>query len=604
MPLHKDLRPKQVEVIRLFETKDRGVAKLPTGYGKTVTAAGSYAVLRHRGKCNRMLYIVPRRSQAKQAADGLLEDLEKYFGIRTKSIMVSEHQTQAHRMHRNGDAEIFVATIQALTTGDSFRTITEMMQTGRWFVVADEHHHYSQVRAKGDDAREDGIWADRLNRLNASALLAMSATSKRYDGLDRFGEPDVVETYIHAAEQKPPHVKTLSLHAYEFHVEAMSVDGDVYSYSTDEFLAAVGSSDPGDVDAFMASRQMHWSPKYISPLVMFPLDRMISNRLKGIKSQMLVQAMSVAHAKFVCAQIKALMPEFFEVDWVGSGPNGRCDSENDAVLARFCPPKNKVTRRRDWTLDVLVNVGMASEGLDSMDVTEISFLTTANLTISTLQVIGRGARVMVIPDGTDMPVCHINVDSSSPLADYVGRRVMQIFDDEVEVEEPAKSRQEREPGYEPSPETMNVMVVDVRLKDIRSEPMYRAVLEATTRDPRHAGIDEETLAHHVEAEILKYLSRGCNESSVIEQKREQVDLLVTKIVGLIVTKIRVSGAAFDRALIGKLKTKINTQKKILFGPVEEAASEQLDRQYQWLREKLELPILQGQNLEGLPPWLR
>ena len=134
--------------------------------------------------------------------------------------------------------------------------------------------------------------------------------------------------------------------------------------------------------------------------------------------------------------------------------------------------------------------------------------------------------------------------------------------------------------------------------------MYRAVLEATTRDPRHAGIDEETLAHHVEAEILKYLSRGCNESSVIEQKREQVDLLVTKIVGLIVTKIRVSGAAFDRALIGKLKTKINTQKKILFGPVEEAASEQLDRQYQWLREKLELPILQGQNLEGLPPWLR
>lgn len=602
LSLHKDLRPKQVELIRLFERRTRGVAKLPTGYGKTVAAAGSYAALRYRGECNRMLFIVPRRNQAKQASDGLADDLLRFFGISTKSIIVSEHQIQALRLHRNGEAEVFIATIQALITGESFKTITEMMETGRWFVVADEHHHYSEVRnGKDRDApRKDGIWAEKLFQLNANALLAMSATSKRFDGKDRFGDPDVAETYINAAEQN--YVKKLSLHAYEFHVETVTVDGKVYTYSTDEFTAAVGSDNPADLDAFMASRQMHWSPKYIAPLITFPLDRLIDNRLLGIKSQMLVQAMSVAHAKHVCQQIKLLVPGSMEVDWVGTGPNGRSDAENDAIVERFCPPKDKTTGRRKWILDILVNVGMAGEGLDSTDVTEISFLSTASLSISTLQIIGRGARVMQVAEGSEKPRCHINVDSSSPLAEYIGPRVMELFDDEVAVPS-GKTRDPGEPEYQPSPEQMNVMVVDVRLKDIRSEPMFKAVLEDVKH--RHPDVEEEIIARHVEEGIDRYLSRsGSSESSIIEQKREQVDLLVTKIVGLIIRRLRGVGASIDKALIGKLKTKINSQKKRIFGAIENSASEELDRQYQWLREEVEIPILRGHNLEGLPLWLR
>lgn len=604
MPLHKDLRPKQAEVIRLFETKNNVVAKLPTGYGKTVAAAGSYAVLRHRGVCNRMLFIVPRRSQATQAADGLPDDLKRFFGITTKSIIVSEHQIQAHRLHRSGEAEVFVATIQALTTGDSFKTITDMMQTGRWFVAADELHHYSQRAGNGKDGpREDGIWADRLHRLNASAMLAMSATTKRFDGLDRFGAPDVSETYVHAANVG--YVKKLSLHAYEFHVETVTVDGVEYTYSTDEFLNLVGSDNPADVDAFMASRQMRWSPKYITPLIEFPMQRLINNRLDGIESQMLVQAMSVAHAKFVCAQIEALKPRFMSVDWVGTGPNGRKDNENDAILARFCPPKDKITGRRKWTLNILVNVGIAGEGLDATDVTEVSFLSLANINITTLQGIGRGARVMPVPKGVDAPPCHVNVDTSSPLADYVGAAIMGLFDDEVTAKPPGPPRG---PGddddYVPSPPTMNVMVVDVRLKDIRSEPMYQAVLDHVKRQYPEA--DEEMVARSVEDGIQRYLSRGSSESSLIGQKRELIDALVSKIVGLITTRIRTSGSAVtvDRVYIAKLKTKINAHKKGKFGPVESLASDELDGEYQWLREHVELPILQGHALQGLPSWLR
>src|SRR5690606_2867835 len=100
---------------------------------------------------------------------------------------------------------------------------------------------------------------------------------------------------------------------------------------------------------------------------------------------------SCSHGKMVCEQAKVLLPEFMEVDWVGTGPQGRSQQENEEVLHRFCPPKD-ASGKRPWTLDVLVNVGIAGEGLDTTDVTEIVFLTPGNLTISNLQTIGRGAR--------------------------------------------------------------------------------------------------------------------------------------------------------------------------------------------------------------------
>src|SRR5579884_1559783 len=96
----------------------------------------------------------------------------------------------------------------------------------------------------------------------------------------------------------------------------------------------------------------------------------------------------------VCQQVEALLQDRASVDWVGTGPSGRSAEENAEVLRQFCPPKDKATGLRNWTLDVLVNVGMAGEGLDTTDVTEIVFLTPANITNTNLQTIGRGSRIM------------------------------------------------------------------------------------------------------------------------------------------------------------------------------------------------------------------
>jgi len=470
------------------------------------------------------------------------------------------------------------------------------MRTGRWFVVVDEHHHYS----------ENGIWADRVKQLNYCAMLAMSATPNRHDGTDYFADPDIAESYVNAANAKPaPYVKRLSLHAYEYEIDAVTVNGEV-KFTTDELIAQVGSDCPEAIDKFMALRKMRWSPKYISPLVTFPLDRIVSLRTRGVKAQMLIQAMSCSHAEMVCKQVQTLLPEFMTVDWVGTGPSGRPDPENDRVLKAFCPRKDKITGRRNWSLDVLVNVGMAGEGLDTTDVTEVVFLTPGNLTTSNFQIIGRGSRVMVVPDNERMPRCNINVDTSAPMAEYVGPRIMSLFDDDVvanvDDKEPGDGEHDPDWTYEPLPEEIPVIIVDVHLMDIRSEPMFDAVVDRLKR--RHPDVDDEQLKRHAEQAIQDYLNRGNSESAVLAEKREGVETATVKITGLIMSRRRTAtGKRVDGTIAKEIKWRINTKKKSLFGPVNEATSDELQRHWSWLRD-LESTILAAPGLQGVPAWLQ
>lgn len=599
VPFPEKLRPKQREIIEAFKTRNELIAKLPTGYGKTLAAAGAYALLRHRGACNRMLYIVPRGSQARQAAESVPQELS-LFGVKTQAIEVTRDPIHALRRHRDGTIEVYVTTVQALQSSPATdRTVKDLMQTGRWFVVIDEHHHYG----------EETAWSESVKALPARAMLAMSATPNRHDGSDHFPDPDVTETYWDAAQSN--YVKKLRLNAYEYVVDAVTVDGRAMPFTTEQIVAEAGSDTPEAIDRFVAARKMRWSPKYISPLVTYPLDRMVDLRTRGIKSQMLVQAMSCTHAQMVCDQVRALLPENMKVDWVGTGPSGRGDKENEEVLRAFCPEKDAVTGRRLWTLDVLVNVGMASEGLDSCDVTEVVFLTPANLTISNMQTIGRGARLM--PGLNVQPSCFVNVDTGSPLAQFVGDKVMRVFDDRS-VDDPCEKCgqlpcvcqiTDREPGsdYEPLPECMTVMIVDVRLTDIRTGPMWEEALRlgiatASPATPR------EDIEAAVEAGLARFLNRTSNVSSALAQKREQINNATSKIAGLVVRRLAETGVRIERTLSGDLRRRINTQKKRVFGcGVDDASEDKLQAQWDWLRD-VERQILTNHALHGVPPWLR
>lgn len=596
MSFPENLRPKQKEIIDVFRHRESLVAQLPTGYGKTLAAAGAFAQLRERGAANRMLCVVPRRGQAKQSANDLPENLKK-FGINTPAIMVGDDPIRAIKAHNNNSIFVFVVTIQSLLTIGTWATVCDLMRTGRWFVYFDEHHHY------GTYADGDGEWTNKINSLSYSAMLAMSATPYRADGADHFGKPEITERYDVAAEGG--YVKHLSLHAYEYTIDAVMVDGNVRQFTTDSLADEAGGSTPDAIDAYLLSRKMKFSPKYISPLVTFPCDRMIDLRVRNVRSQMLVQAMSCAHAKCVVDQVRAVLPDHISVDWVATGPNGRRPDENDDVLNRFCPPKDKLTGKRPWTLDVLVNVGMAGEGLDSIDVSEVVFLTSANLTISNKQTIGRGSRLMNVGDELQQPECHVNVDTGSPMAEHLGKQIEKIFDEET-IEHPIESDEPAEPPdpkeYQELPETLSATIFDMRLTDIRGLPMFKEIYEQNRRKTDLARTDEE-VASLTEKHIQIYLNRSNNASAVYAQKSEQLTSAVSKIAGLVFRRAGDGGLRPDRSMIGDLCRRINSQKKRELGAVPEADGDDLEKHYLWLKN-LERQILTKPGFGGVPQWLR
>ncbi len=612
LPFCKNLRRGQALVVEMFAKKRTVVAKLPTGYGKTKTAVASYAFLRGKGVVNRLLYVVPRTAQCNQAADEVPAELAAMTGALSKSHVVSSKSNGvAIAAHRRGDCEVFVTTIQALSMSEALREdVRRMMQTGLWMMVIDEHHHYGV----------EGDWTRQVQGLPFEAMLAMSATPDRKGEKSPFGKPDVTVRYCRgdvdgavvdgALEEGA--VKELHLHAYEYRIDAITVNGDVIQFTTEELFDQSGGDSPVDIEKFMASRRARWSPKYISPLILNPVERMVAMRTAGIRTQMIVQALSCSHAEMVCEQVRALVPESMRVDWVGTGPRGRTDADNDRILRQFCPPKDKSTGRRNWTLDILVNVGIAGEGLDCTDVCEVVFLTSPSINNSTLQTIGRGARKMRQAE-SDSVICVINVDSGCELAPFVGKKVMHLFDgvtnpDDIDDDTVGGDGSD-ERDYKEAPDELRVEVVDVSLVDIKTDPLYAPAILAAAQKVQETKPEytddqvQQIAARAAESAVLEHIRKrdeSFNQTAIIAQAKERVDAFVSKLSGLAIKSLVASGFRPEKSLVGDLRRRINGKKKALFGAVDSSADiDRLNEQYKWLKA-LEREML----TEGVPTWLR
>lgn len=590
MPLPENLRRGQKEVIEKFYTESSVIAKLPTGYGKTIAAAGSYAVLKNRGIVNRMLYIVPRRNQAIQAANGIPADLEQWFGIETKSTIIGDERSIALIRHRNNTCEIFITTIQGLATSPPTNAAIESLTSnGNWFVVIDEYHNIPG----------SGEWIKELNKVPFAARLMMSATP-RLDEKDPFGDADVSVSYFEAYQDGC--VKEMHLHEYEYRVDAVTIDGNVISFSTGDLFDS-----EEDIERMMSTKKMRWSPKYISPLVSIPAERIADSRLRGVRTQMLIQAMTCTHAEMVCQQVKALLPTL-GVEWVGTGPNGRSQADNDRILDQFCPEKD-AHGKRNWTLDVLVNVGIAGEGLDTQDVTEIVFLTPVNKTVSNLQTMGRASRIMFVPN--DQPIACINVDTDTFISlqdKYVGKKIMGVFDNDETMEEIKKSGDEHvgsENEYQELPDQPIVVIKNVKLVDVRKEPGFDEMFTQLKASEGRGRTDEEC-EELVIAGIHKYYEerdKKFNATSERAQLKQSVDQAVGKITGLIARRMSLLGLRIEKSFFGDVKKRINGKKKKLFGRLDECDSSELRKQWDWLKQ-LEREILMEDNVQGVPSWLR
>lgn len=591
----------QIEVFNAIKDHPQTLnIKLPTGYGKTAAMIGVYAILQLQGRVNRLLAIFPTEAQRDQFEREGHKDCENVDLPGSHKIIDLSYfsASEVLKRHRTNEAQIFAITIQSLIESRGMQTVQTLMQSGQWMVTVDEYHHY------GDDK----TWSRAVLSLNRQYLLAMSATPSRPGDDSAFGKPHVEKTYRQAVEEGA--VKRLHGHSYNYKIDAIDTNGDLISFTTAELVKEAGSDAPDRIEKYRIKHKMRWSPKYISPLVSHPIERMDRKKLEtGRPLQAIIFAMCVSHAEVVCVQVRSMFPTL-NVDWVGTGENGRTDKENDVIIKRFQPEKDEYGNRPQAEIDVLVNVGIAGEGLDTFNVSELIYCCSATLCNRNNQRNGRASRYL---DGV---VGNINFDAATEFATkgYVGEAIMDAMDfnppDENRHHEDCDCnlcKSTRSDEIDPLPEEPNIGILNMELLNIDSGhpgvQQMAQVMErrgamfdwpALRKDRKHPDwqqvIEDYRTMRAIEAEPN-------NEKAIVQQWDDAVKIAVRSVTGRVIRHLVKNGTPVEKSLAGDIAKRINTRKKRDLGGIE-LNLEVLRRHYQWLLA-LEKELREGRT----PLWL-
>lgn len=600
LPFGKDLRKGQKRVLKTLPGRKQLNVKLPTGYGKTYTGATVYSTLKAAGKVNRLLAIFPTGNQIKQFVKDGPSDLKCACVDGPLSIYdMRFFTTEALKQHKNNKVQIFATTIQSLIKDKGLSLVGELMRTGLWMTLVDEYHHYGEHKT----------WGRTVLGMHHEFLLAMSATPYRPEDDSAFGSPDITVTYRQAVEEGA--VKPLRGHAYHYLIDAIMKDGSVRSYTTaelaDEVRKEIGDDKPEDIEKFLIRKEVRWSPKYVSPLVEIPIERMLRERMytSGGFLQVIIGAMCVSHAKLICEQIKKMFPEL-RIDWVGTGKDGRSTAENEHIIEKlFCPEKD-VRGNRHPTLDVLVHVGLAGEGLDCIHVSEVVHLNQANVNNSNNQENGRSARKL------ENVIGNISYDSSSGYArgGYVGDRIELAMDEVVINQDDVEQKTPKDilNDLPTLPDEPYIRIFDVELDRIDSgDPdvkVYEQAAVATGRMPftMEDLKDKNHPCHTVILESYKnYRRREAaenNSQSIVEQWKKKVGEAVTATASQAV-RILYNYRRVDSTTFGDVKKRINTRKKHVCGELVPNL-EVCKKHWKWLVD-LDREI---HNSKKVPEWLQ
>ncbi len=566
-------------------------AKLPTGYGKTYLALAVYSVLKNLGEVNRLLVILPSDGQLSQFEESTPRKWSGYSIDGPGTVCdVRFFGAQAIAKHAKNECQVFAITVQSLLGSRGMDNIGTLMQKGRWMVVVDEYHHYGI----------DKPFSNAVNALNYEFLLCMSATPYRPDDDGAFGMPHIEVKYREAVEEKA--VKPLLGHSYHYKIDAVSSDNEVISFTTEELIAEAGGDSPDAIKKLLIDRKLRWSPKYISPLITNPIDRMLSQRLKtGNKLQAIVGAMCVSHAELVCDQISSTYPTL-NVEWVGTGDDGKSSEKNSAIIAAFTGHDGK-----EPTVDVLVHVGMAGEGLDTVRVSEVIHLNAASHNNTNNQENGRAARYLPGIIG------HINFDACSGFAKrgYVGQSIMDAMDNDPPSSDEDKDitscfGSEGVDWIDIPPEPF-VRIVDVECTSIDSgdetvKKMAKWLLENVAGFSKHDLDDKcsDVWKHAIAGVKMmrEQESEVINEKSVVKQLKDSVDQALSVLCGNVIRLMKQNGFRIDRTFISDLKKRINAKKKREIGAVVTDA-DVYRKHYEWIK-RLELQI---KDTREVPQWL-
>lgn len=337
-----------------------------------------------------------------------------------------------------------------------------------------------------------------------------------------------------------------------------------------------------------------------------------------MRPQMIIAAMSCEHARSVCQMLRNLpICDNLRIDWVGTGPFGRKQSENDEVMRQFCPPKDGNGERPEPQLDILVQVDYAGEGVDSKNVCEIVILRRAKMSARLLQLIGRSSRVH---GQFKEAVATVNVDTLSPLRLWKehGKESYEFenaYDFELNGEpNPSVADDELDDDYPVTPVLPDIStnLHDIELIDIDDgtlEEGKRAVRDAlvasgytTIKGNDLSSPEAEDEIQRIAIETIRRERREANERIDLQTRTERVkqhyERGLSSFVYFLSERMVARGVSKDKGLMGDIKMRANSEMKRRFGPIR-MDIETLTLRYNWMRD-VELGI---EATGKLPLWL-
>lgn len=346
------LRPHQAAFAELVRTApleeiDGTVGAITPGGGKSLCPIIGLAALRARGLVDKIAWVVPRLNLASQAEDTFADDL--WRGLLEHDLEIRQNDNEPNPTK---GTDGYVTTYQSIVANPDLHAAE--MRKHRYFLVLDEFHHLE----------EGGDWHNAIAPVveNAAATFLMSGSLERGDGrriayLPYEQDPDSKDLYhLKDPERMISYTRAQALADRNILPLAfMHLDGQVSIIEEGEDAVTTEISRGRDGNTL----RLALSSNYAFGLLGRCVEDFSRWRLeKSVTSRMLVVAHDIKRAR-----------EY--TDWLKERQlrAAIATSDNQKVALR------NIDALKQGTIDILVTVGMAYEGLDVPEISHIACLT-------------------------------------------------------------------------------------------------------------------------------------------------------------------------------------------------------------------------------------
>ncbi|MEM9009365.1 MAG: DEAD/DEAH box helicase family protein [Cyanobacteria bacterium P01_F01_bin.86] len=554
-----------------------------TGYGKSWCACIAYATLREQGRVNRALFVVPTGTQRQQYIDSLSGDLSTLEIIVRDVDKCSNGQIWVIKKSLRNESEIFVATVQSLTSSPDY--YAELMSKGNWLVVADEFHHYG----------EENSWGQAVKDLNYSVILGMSATPIRGDKKQTIFNDcsfDVTVSLEEAIQEGA--IRKIEVVPCNYQVTWGSIDDELPQSALMTDIALLAD---GNISEWEIKKGVRYYSKYVNSLFTQALNAWMDYEARDLgQNQMLIFAMTCRHAELITKIVNDLafpgLPQPF-ANWIGVGDDvdsKRTAEDNDKILKAFQANE----------LPCLVQVNMAGEGFNNKRCSIGIFLDLIGDTPTKRQHIGRFMRVNPRVH-SDLPsLIFVSEDAPSlPLLENLQEQ-QRLAEPKEEV-----ARESGERTWDPENEQIpDLFIIDAQYLSQRRVYPYGAKTKEealeTFKETTGMNVPQSEEGNWFAAIEQWFSQQESKQLPTSEEQRDQIKSQVNRAVGKVVNVFlrKRYGDTFPKSARGDAYKAVHGKWKRAHGGQDALTISDLKEKHAWTKTLLEA-IKSG----DIPTWM-